>query len=191
MVMYGYILYGTIVWSGSAFISPPGSGSMWIRIHLTTWILIRYAFNIRIQHGKIKLYLKTIFSLCLGAYRYLRYKKNNSCELKTDWLFCFYTEPVPDNSANAVKVAVAKNFEELVAKSEKVTLFLKSFLYQKFQARPTFIYVWWYCCRDCLLLLKDLFLFWLKSGYIAGCVVYFLKRVPGFCRIRWWDVFDT
>jgi len=32
------------------------------------------------------------------------------------------SEPVPDNSANAVKVAVAKNFEELVTKSEKDVL---------------------------------------------------------------------
>merc|ERR1712133_51420 len=32
------------------------------------------------------------------------------------------SEPVPDNSANAVKVAVAKNFEELVTKSEKDAL---------------------------------------------------------------------
>jgi hypothetical protein len=30
------------------------------------------------------------------------------------------SEPVPDNSANAVKVAVAKNFQDLVEKSEKV-----------------------------------------------------------------------
>ena len=32
------------------------------------------------------------------------------------------SEAVPDNSANAVKVAVAKNFEELVTKSEKDVL---------------------------------------------------------------------
>merc|ERR1719268_601401 len=32
------------------------------------------------------------------------------------------SEPVPDNSANAVKVAVAKNFEELVTNSEKDVL---------------------------------------------------------------------
>jgi hypothetical protein len=32
-----------------------------------------------------------------------------------------YSEPVPDNSANAVKVAVAKNFDELVANSKKVS----------------------------------------------------------------------
>ncbi len=31
------------------------------------------------------------------------------------------SEPVPDNSANAVKVAVAKNFDELVANSKKVS----------------------------------------------------------------------
>ena len=32
------------------------------------------------------------------------------------------SEAVPDNSANDVKVAVAKNFEELVTKSEKDVL---------------------------------------------------------------------
>ena len=32
------------------------------------------------------------------------------------------SEAVPDNSANAVKVAVAKNFDELVTKSEKDVL---------------------------------------------------------------------
>ena len=32
------------------------------------------------------------------------------------------SEPVPDNSANNVKVAVAKNFDELVTKSEKDVL---------------------------------------------------------------------
>merc|ERR1719420_520558 len=32
------------------------------------------------------------------------------------------SEPVPDNSAAGVKVAVAKNFEELVTKSEKDVL---------------------------------------------------------------------
>jgi hypothetical protein len=36
-----------------------------------------------------------------------------------DTVFC--SEPVPDNSANAVKVAVAKNFDELVADSKKVS----------------------------------------------------------------------
>jgi hypothetical protein len=36
-----------------------------------------------------------------------------------DTVLC--SEPVPDNSANAVKVAVAKNFDELVANSKKVS----------------------------------------------------------------------
>ena len=33
-----------------------------------------------------------------------------------------FLESVPDNSANNVKVAVAKNFDELVTKSEKDVL---------------------------------------------------------------------
>jgi len=35
---------------------------------------------------------------------------------------CLCVEPVPDNSANAVKVAVAKNFDDLVTKNEKVII---------------------------------------------------------------------
>jgi hypothetical protein len=48
-------------------------------------------------------------------------------------------EPVPDNSANAVKVAVAKNFEELVTKSEKVQYYILSLRFRLFFCLPAVI----------------------------------------------------